>query len=89
MYMKSFLAEPAARWAADTLAELEACPVDVRTTDQMIPRRTSPPRSSACRVRDLTADLAATDARIAAARHLASARPAVPSAGMREAGIAG
>lgn len=36
-YMRSFLAEPAPRWAADTLAELEARPVDVFVTDQMIP----------------------------------------------------
>ena len=36
-YMKLFLAEPAPRWAADTLAELEARPVDVFVTDQMLP----------------------------------------------------
>jgi len=36
-YMKLFMADPAPRWAADTLAELEARPVDVFVTDQMIP----------------------------------------------------
>ncbi len=36
-YMGEFLGGPAPRWAGDTLAELEARPVDVFLTDQVLP----------------------------------------------------
>jgi len=36
-YMGEFLGGPAPRWAADTMAELEARPVDVVLADQMLP----------------------------------------------------
>jgi MGT family glycosyltransferase len=40
LYMGEFLGGPAPRWVADTLAALEADPVDVFITDQMLPATT-------------------------------------------------